>query len=155
MWLRAAAVSDVGRVNGPAQGFYRVHGNSMQRTTYSGHAIDLEGRFDAFEKVLVGPEARVAGGDKLLETAKRALATSAVEVARSAYDRGREEPIDDYLAFAARVWPASRSTRGWRTLARRDAAKPQPLDRSLVAARRVSENLKWRARWPRWRWTGV
>ena len=25
MWLRAAAVADVGRVNGPCQAFYRVH----------------------------------------------------------------------------------------------------------------------------------
>ena len=65
MWLRAATVSDIGRVNGPAQGLYRVHTNSMQRTTYAGHSIDLEGVYDAFEKVLVGPGLQLADGEAL------------------------------------------------------------------------------------------
>ena len=158
MWLRAAAVSDIGRVNGAAQGFYRIHRSSMQRTTYAGHLNDLEGRLDAFEKILVGPEARVPDGEELFETAKRALAASALECARSAFDHGRatQEPVDDYMEFAARMQPDVRKTRKWRSLGRSAAADPCRVDRGLVlVARRIVEDLRWRVRWRRWRWTGV
>jgi glycosyltransferase involved in cell wall biosynthesis len=158
MWLRAASVSDVGRVNGPAQGFYRVHSESMQRTTYAGALVDLEGRLAAFEKVLSDSPARIGRRDALLAVAKRALAVSALECARSAFDHGRatKEPVDDYLAFAARVWPAVRQTRKWRALTRCTAAHPYRFDRGLgPIVRRTTEDLRWRVRWRRWRWTGV
>jgi hypothetical protein len=158
MWMRAAAVSDIGRVNGPPQGFYRVHGDSMQRTTYAGHVIDLEGLLDAFEKVLVGPGARVSRGPELFEKACRGLAGYALEYARAAYDHGRasEEPVDEYTAFAARVWPAVQQTRTWRALQRRAAAEPGRRAGGLTpAASRLAVDLRWRVRWRRWRWSGV
>jgi hypothetical protein len=158
MWLRAASVSDIGRVNGPAQGFYRVHANSMQRTTYAGHAIDLEGVLDAFEKVLVEPGARVAGGEALFATAKQALAASAIDCARSAQDNGRgaDEPVQDYLSFAARVWAPSAESRSWRTVAQRSCNRSVLPERGpALTARRAVERLRWRVRWQRWRWTGM
>jgi glycosyltransferase involved in cell wall biosynthesis len=158
MWMRAATVSDVGRVNGPAQGFYRIHVNSMQRTTYSGHAVDLVGRLAAFEKVLTGSDARVEDGEALFVSAKKALAVAAVEYARSACDHGRDsdEPVAEYMAFAARVWPATRGTRKWRAIERRTSSGLRRLDRGLgPGARRAIENVRWRVRWRRWRWTGV
>lgn len=158
MWMRAATVSDIGRVNGPAQGFYRVHGDSMQRTTYVGHLIDLEGLLDAFEKVLVGPGAQVARGPELFHEASRGLAGYALEYTRAAYDNGRihEEPVDQYMAFAARVWPAIRQSREWRALQRRAATEPGRRDRGLaVVTGRLAADLRWRVRWRRWRWSGV
>jgi glycosyltransferase involved in cell wall biosynthesis len=158
MWLRAATVSDVGRVNGSAQAFYRIHLNSMQRTTYAGHAIDLEGRLAAFQKLLVGPGARVANDEALFASAQRALASSAVECARSAYDHGRatHEPVDDYMVFAAGVWPGVRRSRKYRAIVRRASTDRRRLDRGLgPIARRVAEDVRWRVRWRRWRWTGV
>jgi glycosyltransferase involved in cell wall biosynthesis len=158
MWLRAASVSDVGRINGPAQAFYRIHGESMQRTTYAGHIIDLEGRLAAFEKVLSDSASCIGDRDALLAMAKRSLAASALECARSAYDHGRatKEPVDDYLAFAARVWPAVRQTRNWRAVARSSAADADRIDRGLgPIVRRTTEDLRRRVRWQRWRWRGV
>ena len=64
MWMRAALAGDVARVNGPAQGYYRVHGQSMQRTVYAGLMRDLSGRLEVFEKVLARP-ARPAHGEQL------------------------------------------------------------------------------------------
>jgi hypothetical protein len=157
MWMRAAAVSDVGRINGTAQAFYRVHANSMQRTTYAGHLADLEGRLAAFERVLVGPEAQVTDGEVLFTAAKQALAASALECASSAYDHGRatHEPVEDYLAFATRVWPAAQQSRKWRAIARR-ARAPRHADRGPgPIVRRVADDVRWRVRWQRWRWTGV
>jgi hypothetical protein len=158
MWLRAASVSDIGRVNGPAQGLYRVHANSMQRTTYAGHSIDLAGVYDAFEDALVGPGARVADGEPLLATARRALARSAIDCAGSARDNGRagHEPVHEYLDFAARMLPPEQWSRWSRAAARRAADRVSQPDSGLApAARRAFERLRWRVRWQRWRWSGV
>jgi len=158
MWLRAAAVADVGRVNGPAQAYYRVHRDSMQRTTFAGHVNDLEGRLDAFRAVLVGPDARVAGGEALYAAARRALALRALDYARVAYDhlRADREPVAEYLAFAERVWPAARRHRKWRQVQRRAELAPDRVARGVAGrSRRVALDLEGRLRWRRWRRTGV
>ena len=41
LWMQLAAMGDVGRINGPAQGYYRVHDASMQRTVNAGTFFDL------------------------------------------------------------------------------------------------------------------
>ncbi len=158
MWLRAAALSDVGRVNGPVQAYYRVHDKSMMRTTFAGHMIDLEGRLDTFEQILTVPERRLPGSEALVADARRALAAEALRYARSAYDHGKGdvEPIDEYMAFAARVWPDSRNSRKWRALERCAAADARSLTEGPVAAaRRFAERVRHHLWWRRWRWTGV
>lgn len=158
MWLRAAAVADVGRVNGPGQALYRVHRASMQRTTYAGHVTDLEGRLDAFRAVLVGPGASIDRGEALYATARRSLAIAALHYARLAYEHGRadREPVAEYLAFAQRVWPDVRRHRGWRAVQRRAGLHPERLARGpLWRGRRVVADLEDRVRWRRWRRTGV
>lgn len=158
MWLRAAAVADVGRVNGPAQGYYRVHSASMQRTVYAGHVTDLEGRLDAFAKILVGPDARLARGEELFDTARRALAGAALRYARLAYEHGRTdvEPVDDYLAFAERVWPQSRHSPRWAAVRYRARLAPARLQNGLVwKSRRALTDLEGRIAWRQWRRSGV
>ena len=158
MWLRAASVSDVGRVNGPGQAYYRVHEQSMQRTAFAGHVKDLEGRLDAFRKVLVGPGARLARGEALFVTARRALALAALDYARLAYEHGRadEEPVEEYLRFAERVWPEARRLRKWRSVSRRARQDPVRLEHGLTwKARRVLGDLDKRARWHQWRRSGI
>lgn len=158
MWLRAASVADVGRVNGPGQGYYRVHETSMQRTVFAGHLADLEGRLEAFRNVLVGRQARLARGSELFATARRSLALCALGHARLAYEHGctHQEPVDEYLAFAARVWPDSRHSRQWAAVARRKAIGAARLEHGIVwKGRRVMTDLENRIRWRHWRRTGV
>jgi hypothetical protein len=158
MWMRAASVSDVGRVNGPGQAYYRRHDKSMQHTLYAGHLNDLQGRLSAFEKVLAGPHARVARGEELLATARQALAASALKYACLAYEHGRAdvEPISDYIGFAERVWPDARSSRRWRAVARHASRRPVELEHGLRwKSRRAIRDLEQRIRWHRWHWTGV
>jgi glycosyltransferase involved in cell wall biosynthesis len=158
MWMRAAAVADVGRVNGAVQGLYRVHAASMQRAVYAGHVNDLEGRLDSFRKVLVGPGSCVRDGEALFRTARRALARSALEYARLAYDHGRagQEPVAEYLAFAERVWPEIRRTVRWKTLERRAGLSPARFERGMVwKARRLADDLQSRVRFRVWRRYGV
>jgi glycosyltransferase involved in cell wall biosynthesis len=160
MWLRAAAVSDIGRVNGPPQAYYRTHPTSMMGSTYPLNSTrDLEQRLSAFESALIGPKASVPHGDALLAMARKRLATFAVKRALSAYDHGvsSEEPVEDYRAFAVRVWPEVNTTRRGRALARCGAADDVRMNRGwAAAARRVEEDLRhlvwhlvwrWRRRW--------
>ena len=158
MWLRAASVADVGRVNGATQGFYRVHDSSMQRTTFAGHLNDLEGRLEAFRSVLVGDRARIQDGPALFDVARRSLARSAITCARVALDNRRSniEPVQGYIDFALAVWPEAARWRRLRTVQRRwseDArsAKGDP----LRGVRLMADDLVSKARWQRWRWSGA
>lgn len=158
MWLRAAAISEVGRVNGPPQAYYRVHPHSMMRTTYSDYGFDLEQRLAAFERVLLDRSGSLPDPARLHALARRSLAAAALEAARSACDHGRlgQEPVEEYMAFALRVWPEVRGTRRWRALARAvGAGGGRALGAWGAPARRVLEDLRWRVRWRRWRWSGV
>ena len=158
MWLRAAAVADVGRVNGPAQAYYRVHEQSMQRTIYAGYVADLEGRLDAFRKVLVGPAGQSRRGDELFAIARKALAVvrAAICAARlRARPRGAE-PVDEYLAFAERVHPKARQLRQWASVARRARLEPARMEHGIAwRSRRVATDLENRLRWRHWRRSGV
>jgi glycosyltransferase involved in cell wall biosynthesis len=159
MWLRIAAVSGIGRVNGPPQAYRRIHPNSMMQSTYPYNSTaDLEQRLSAFENVLIRAKAFVPNGDSLFAAARKALAASALERVRSAYDRGRssEEPVEDYMAFAVRVWPGVNKTLRWRLLVRCAAVDDRVNHRCAAAllVARVAAGLRWRVwRW-RLRWTG-
>jgi hypothetical protein len=158
MWLRAAAVSEIGRINGPPQAYYRVHPNSMMRTTYALNSlVDFEQSLSAFETALIGPKASISNGDSLFEAARKAFAAAALGYARSAYDHGRsgEEPVEDYMAFAVRVWPEVKRTWRWRVLARYAASDDGRVNRGWAAAVRIAAELRWRVRRRRWRLTGL
>jgi hypothetical protein len=82
MWLRVAARSDVARVLGADQAYYRQHPASMSRSIYYPRLMaDLEGRRDAFGSVLgelpAGSWARRCRAD-----AARALADDALRLIR-------------------------------------------------------------------------
>src|SRR6185437_15106975 len=87
LWLKLASIAQVGRINGPAQGLYRVHDASMQRTIHAGVALDLEGRRDAFDLALLNSPHTVPDAVELHRIARRNLAITALEYACRAYDR--------------------------------------------------------------------
>ena len=72
MWLRAAAVSDVGRINGADQAYYRIHLASMQRTIHAGALRDLRACRDAFESAF-GANEQLPGDARLLSLARKSL----------------------------------------------------------------------------------
>jgi len=158
MWLRAAAVSEIGRVNGPPQGFYRVHPDSMMRTTHPLNSLaDLDQVLAAFETALIGPRASLPNGDSLFASARKALAASALGCARSAYDHGHSipDPVEDYMAFASNVWPGVSKTWRWRVVARCAPADGGQVNRGWdAAALRLAAALRSRGRARRCRWIG-
>jgi hypothetical protein len=157
MWLRMAAVADVGRVNGSDQGWYRVHAQSMQRTVNAGVLIDLQGRRDAFMSAFGGLAGRVPDSERMYASARRALAAEALDRACRAYDRGQTAsvPVDELVAFAADVLPEAALLPQWQALERRRRVGarahmlPPFIARALV--RRACEEVR---RW-RWQQTGI
>lgn len=88
-WLRAAASWDVGRINGPVQAFYRVHGANMHQTEFAAAAVDLRHRLEAF-RVLEDPRFPCSPEKRAqqLQRAKRALSKEAVQLGFRETTRG-------------------------------------------------------------------
>lgn len=125
MWLRVAAVSDVAYVKGAAQALYRVHPDSMLRSS-ADPLLDLSERRTAFERFFAGEGQALEGAERLLAAARRALARQALWQASRACDRGalEREPYDELIAFALDVYPEARRLREWHGLRARRALGP-------------------------------
>jgi Glycosyl transferase family 2 len=157
LWLQLAAMGDVGRVNGPIQGYYREHDGSMQRTVNSGRLFDLQARRKAFDLVFAAEAAELPGAQELHDRVRRTLAGGALDRACRAYDRGRvgEEPVDEFVAFAFETWPAADELPEHAALERRRAVGAERAQRhprffaDAVVRRAMEETSRWR-----WRRTG-
>lgn len=151
LWLSLATMSDVGRINGPAQGLYRVHEASMQRTVHAGIMVDLEGRRDAFAAAFAGKRAGLPNAEELHEIARRNLAVMALDEACRAYDRGQtsEKPVDDLVAFATNVCPEAQQLREWKALEHRRSVGAERASRhprffaTAVTRRLLEEACHW------------
>jgi glycosyltransferase involved in cell wall biosynthesis len=156
LWMQLASIGDVARINGPAQGYYREHDASMQRTINSGTAFDLKARREAFDAVFAGVAGDLPCAPELRDLASRTIAGNALDRACRAYDRGRsdETPIDDYVALALETWPDARKLPEWQALHRRRAMGNRAArDPWFVAAALVRRAIEECSR-VRWRHTG-
>lgn len=173
LWMRLSAVSDVGRVNGPDQGWYRIHPQSLRQNIDGGCLTDLRQRRDAFAWAFEGRGGLVPDAVLLQESARRALAAEALDQACRAYDRGRPDrwapwgrrghgdgcagvPVDELVGFALEAWPDAEDLPQWRRFSRRRRlslrhAQLVPPFVFSNAIRRASEELRAR----RWRRSGV
>lgn len=123
MWIRAAAIADVGYVGGADQAWYRVHDANMHHTAFrsgkrDGMVVDMGERLRAFESAAAEISGRVAGTDRLLTSARRAVAVEALTLALRAFYWGIAEtwPVDDLVEFALEVYPGARRLPQWRAL---------------------------------------
>jgi glycosyltransferase involved in cell wall biosynthesis len=120
MWMRIAAVSDIGYVRGRAAAYYRVHAQSMFRTQFSSVFADLEQRQAVFERFFAD-HADLDRVEKQRTLANRAIARDALWRAVRAYDRDRldEVPADELAAFALSVYPDAATLSEYAALRRR------------------------------------
>lgn len=120
MWLRIAAVSDIGYVRGVAQAIYRINAQGMLRSD-SGDMVDLRSRQAAFDSFFATCSHRLDDAAALQTMVGRALARQALWRASRAFDRNLVEgpqalPVAELIAFAHEVCPDARRLREWRGL---------------------------------------
>lgn len=157
MWLKAANRADVGRVNGPDQGFYRVHGSNMHLTAYGSLLTDFEQRTNAFTAFHRDDAHLLRDAGAFDRTWRAAMAR---EAGRHAVDAMDADPPDPHLAaeFADRAAALSDSYAGSRLhrrfVALRDG-RPGPLAGPSRQARRAVRSLEGKIRWRRWRRSGL
>lgn len=157
-WLRTAAGWDIGRVNGPAQAYYRVHAHNMHLTTFSTIQVDLLHRLDAFKVLSTqGVAQRLHKAEKLLENAKRGVSREALLLAARNLDSGgRAETSRDLRAVALRAHPDALGTlrnKGLSLRLRRADREQRP-----AAIQRLLEMYRCqvdRVRWTAWRMVGI
>lgn len=118
MWLRAATVAGVGRIEGADQAFYRVHSGSLSHTLCVAPTDDLRARHDAFASALAGPSA-VNGAEGLYRQARCALAEAALRQVSDGYATLASDEVDELEAFVLEMFPAASEPQGWLELQRR------------------------------------
>jgi hypothetical protein len=125
MWLRTAAVSNIGFLTGVDQAFYRLHANNMHKTmfksgTANGQLVDLIQRWQSFETVFSTVGRDLDQRDSLIQAARRSIARQALEISCYAYARGFNEfPLNEFENFAREVSADAFQSRTGRALARR------------------------------------
>jgi hypothetical protein len=160
MWLRAAALGGIGRVNGVDQAYYRVHGSNMHVQQFAGADTDLRQRHQAFEIFFSEDGRGMPGIAELRATARMAVAREALVIACACFDTG-PSPADAALAerlaaLAEEIYPAARDSRLRRRYSqlvdRAEQGKGPLVPRSISAInKRVRDHIEWR----RWRRSGV
>ncbi len=157
MWLRLAARGDVGVIAGVDQALYRVHQQSMSRTSYATALADLEQRHAAFEVFFDGSAGYLRQAEALRRGAAAALARRAwwrasrlcrvpTEEARQAAHRLAE--------FGLRIAPQMTGTmeyRAWRWASGPSARWTRVPVLATAARGRLESWLYWRTR----KWTCV
>lgn len=112
MWLRAACVADVGRIEGADAAFYRVHGENLSHSLCPGPCDDLRARHDAFAAALSAPPG-LDGAQWLYAQARWSLAAKALWLAAENYETLAAGAVEELEAFALQMAPNVRGTPGW------------------------------------------
>ncbi len=153
-WLRAAAISDVARVNGPVHAYYRVHDANMHSTSFATMPVDLAHRRAAFD-VLLSPDLTkaVPQATRFHELARRALALEALRLARAAGSLDGAGSRQSLVDFAVDTWPDVRTRRGFAAVQAADI--PSALGWFKAPVRDLADRISNHAKWRLWNLAGV
>jgi hypothetical protein len=149
---------DIGRINGPAQAFYRVHGTNMHLVSYGAIASDLSHRLKAFQTLgsPKGPLDR-ENGLAMLNMARRAIAREALLLAQRELDSGGSRATAMVLAEVAKEANcAAEKNARYRTYMRglvRAKAGHLPTTQQKLAE--LSRSQIDRVRWRLWKAIGI
>ena len=154
MWLRIAAFSDVGRIDGPDQAWYRVHGHSLTARLMD-QVKDFYERAAVFDTLFAGPVGAIPEARILQSMARRAVARDALRSACHLFDRGRadDQTVADLIALARKLAPDCEVLPEWRALQRRTELGISRVQRRpwyvAAAVRRRLRHETMRRRWVR------
>lgn len=140
LWLRAAARSDIGRVNGTVQAFYRVHDTNMHTHQFGGLLDDYSAVRDTFDVFLDEDGSLVADSTSLRVRARRAIAREALRRIVLLPDSELAASAESLLDFAAESDPSDRLAR---------SAYRLGLQLGLRKPLRAVEGMRWKFRYHR------
>ena len=157
LWMRTAARWDVGRVNGADQAYYRVHGNNMHLTSFSGVITDLRERRNAFEYFLAVDHSLLSNPAEMRELANKAMAGEAVRLATASIDGNCPDFVaaNEFTDEANSLDPLVSRYLRWshyRRAHKRATSGSGPGIEQRVA--RLVRSMEEKLRWRRWRWSG-
>lgn len=154
LWLRAAGIGSVGRVNGNVQALYRVHGLNMHLTDFGGGLADIQARRHVFEDLACVPGSALNRQPGLLRMARHALAVEAVRAANQALDRSgmHASAASELAKFAVETDVGISGSAPWRAYRLRKNGRMSPYRRRLSGK---ADTWRWSVRWRRWRRFGV
>ena len=155
LWLQAATIADIGRVNG-VQAHYRTHASQMHVTDYAGTLTDMRERTKLYRAFFTdGRGARVPHAEQMLDNALRATAKEAVWCALLATMGDQQvggSEGEAFAEFAESNYPAVTRTVLWRELAHRRHRERSSVPDAVV---RHAYSLKWAVKWRVWRQWGL
>lgn len=137
LWLQAAARSDVGRINGTVQAYYRVHEMNMHSVQFGGLLDDYSAVRDTFDTFLDEESTRLTDPERLRRRARRAISREAIRRTVVLPIGSPIESTETLLKFAASADPSD----SWRRELYRAAHRS-----GLVAPLRAAERFRWRVR---------
>lgn len=147
MWLRIAALADVGHINGADQAYYR-----RAPTSYSakfGIYQDIEERWRAYSQFLDGYGQRERA-ERLRAEARGNLVREALTELLDGLDRGEGGDVsDDVLALVERIDPGARTHSLWTDV--QAVRTGSPVGSPGYARRKAVRAVARAARWQRWR----
>ncbi|PYI68364.1 glycosyltransferase family 2 protein [Arthrobacter livingstonensis] len=158
LWMQAAMFGSVGRVNGPDQAFYRVHGNNMHMTDFKGIVADFQGRSGVFEAFFSAYGSQLHNEPKMKAKVRSALARESSRTAAVAFHSGGAyggAGQRELAALAAGFNDGGAEIRRLAWLPGRgqgQAKGPHPLARKSYLA---MDRLRWSMRWRLWRRYGI
>lgn len=156
-WLRTAGSWDVGRINGPVQAFYRVHGSNMHQVDFAAAAVDLAHRLEAF-RVLEDPRFPGKSPERVrqLRRAKHALSREAAQLGYTETAGGSLDAAVELRHFIESLHDVPGAVRRANSLQSRinRASNGRKQRADITASRYVRGQLD-RIRWRLWAMTGI
>lgn len=155
LWVRAAALGNVGRVNGPAQAYYRVHGQNMHSTDFAGVLREFQARREVFDSIGDIPSLPPALAERLVAVARRKQAREAVAESRRIFLASGVEQKSAAVAlleFARDCDQSVTNTLSWRLMQKRISYSVSSL---VTIAEDLMYRVRWSLRWRRWRRLGI
>lgn len=159
MWMRFAAIADVGYIKGADQAYYRSHESNMSKSYLGAAGLgDLEQRWAAYQALFAKCGGAIANRAKHESQVRRTLARDALRRAARSYDRRRtlSTPVDELQEFARHVYSAADrlpESAGLR-LRRRIGPRLMPYLQPLIWTA-VTDKIRSKLSWRRWDQTGV
>ncbi len=111
LWMRAAARTEVGRINGVTQAYYRLHDTNMHTTSFGGLLDDYREVRNTFDQFFEFESGNFSDPTRLRAMARRSVSREAVR--RSVFlARPDEHDLrEQLLMFAAETDPSDKAVR--------------------------------------------